>query len=60
MYLSADSESLELTRSRIFFKMQEKQITKSEAVNDKMAASIVIEQSYGESKSYDGPNGSNF
>ena len=40
--------------------MQEKQITKSEAVNDKMAASIVIEQSYGESKTYDGPNGSNF
>ena len=38
--LSADSESFELTRSRIFFEMQEKQITRSETVNNKMAASI--------------------
>ena len=40
LYLSADSESFELARSRKFFEMQEKQITRSEAVNDKMAASI--------------------
>ena len=40
LYLSADSVSFELTRSRKFLAMQEKQITRSEAFNDKMAASI--------------------
>ena len=40
LYLSAESESFKLTRSRKFLEMQEKQITRSEAFNDKMAASI--------------------
>ena len=40
LYLSADSVSFKLTRNRKFLAMQEKQITRSEAFNDKMAASI--------------------
>ena len=42
LYLSADSESFKLTRSRIFFEIQKKQITRSEALNNKMAASIEL------------------